>query len=198
MAERYFTADTHFGHINIIKYCNRPFDSVEEMNERIVENFNKVVQPEDTLIHLGDVSMGKIEDTIEWARKLNGHKILIPGNHDRVWVGETLTRQLKYKELYEDIFQVIPHPTHTFFGEEMVLMSHFPYAGDHTEEDRHQEFRPYNQGRFLLHGHIHDEWKIKEGRMLNVGIDEWDYRPVSVDEIQPYIDKFIEKRESSA
>lgn len=87
----FFTSDTHFGHANIIKYCARPYSSVEEMNRDLIERWNSVVGPLDTIYHLGDFSLGKV-DPSDILRKLNGkRKILIRGNHDR-----SLERMMAY------------------------------------------------------------------------------------------------------
>jgi calcineurin-like phosphoesterase family protein len=79
-----FTADTHFGHSNIIKYCSRPFGSVEEMDETLIENWNKKVnQRGDTVYHLGDFAKAhKAEDVRRYRERLNGKIILIEGTHD--------------------------------------------------------------------------------------------------------------------
>lgn len=76
----WFTSDTHFNHDNIIKYCNRPFSSITEMNEALIKNWNELVKPDDTIYHLGDFGFGKIENIV---RRLNGRKYLIIGSHDK-------------------------------------------------------------------------------------------------------------------
>lgn len=79
----FFTSDTHFSHENIIRYCARPFASVEEMNREMTARWNAVVGPRDTVYHLGDFSLGKDSPT-KFLRKLNGgKKILVRGNHDK-------------------------------------------------------------------------------------------------------------------
>jgi len=79
----FFVGDTHFGHANIITYCNRPFLTVQDMNEKLIQNWNRVVQPADTVIHLGDFSFLKDDKAKEICAQLNGHKVLVRGNHDR-------------------------------------------------------------------------------------------------------------------
>lgn len=82
MIDTYFISDTHFGHKNILEYEKeaRPFDSLEEMNEKIIENWNKTVRPKDVVFHLGDFAFGKFNINI--AERLNGRKKLVLGNHD--------------------------------------------------------------------------------------------------------------------
>ncbi len=75
----FFTSDTHFGHANIIKYCNRPFESVNQMDEVLINNWNSVVRPDDEVYHLGDFSFA---DPKKYVYRLNGKIHLIKGNHD--------------------------------------------------------------------------------------------------------------------
>jgi len=76
----FFTSDTHFGHKNILKYTNRPFKSVEEMDEELIRRWNATVTPDDTVIHLGDFSLkGNVN---KYLKQLNGNIIWIGGNHD--------------------------------------------------------------------------------------------------------------------
>ena len=65
---------------------------------------------------------------------------------------------------------------------DILLLSHFPYKGDHTEEDRFKDRRPANFGEWLLHGHVHDLWKVKD-KMINVGVDVNEYKPISLEQI---------------
>lgn len=78
----WITSDTHLDHRNIIRYCDRPFNSVEEMNEAIIKNWNERVGKDDLVIHLGDFCKGDAEKIKEFRNKLNGIIILILGNHD--------------------------------------------------------------------------------------------------------------------
>ena len=80
----YFISDTHFNHNNIIKYCNRPFKSINEMNQTIINNWNKTVKADDEIYHLGDLVLGKKEEMYNTVSNLNGKKYLIRGNHDKL------------------------------------------------------------------------------------------------------------------
>lgn len=82
MIETWFTSDTHFGHKNILEYEKeaRPFETVEEMNETLIDNWNKTVRPKDIIYHLGDFAFGRVNIGI--ADRLNGRKRIIMGNHD--------------------------------------------------------------------------------------------------------------------
>lgn len=190
----YFSSDQHFGHERACTLSGRPFSSVEEMNETLIENWNATVAPGDTTWILGDVCMGHIDKTLPLCARLNGRKILVSGNHDRTWVGygahyrasakqkqtdwaKRYKEEGGFAEIYDGTWSVgINLRRH---GEVVhVQMSHFPYEGDHTADERYLEWRPKDQGRWLLHGHVHEEWKVR-GRQINVGVDRWDYTPVS-------------------
>lgn len=80
----YYISDTHFGHKNVIRYDNRPFDSIEEMDEAMIQLWNETVNDADAVYILGDFSWYKEDKTALILGKLKGHKILIKGNHDRV------------------------------------------------------------------------------------------------------------------
>ena len=84
MINTWFTSDTHFGHKNILEYEKdaRPFSSVEEMNERLIDNWNSVVGSSDIIYHLGDFCFGK--NNLDIAKRLNGKKRLVLGNHDNL------------------------------------------------------------------------------------------------------------------
>lgn len=78
----YFTADEHFGHGNIIKYCNRPFDSVEKMDNELIKRANSIVNKDDIVVHIGDFTLKGKKDADCYINRLNGHHIFIKGSHD--------------------------------------------------------------------------------------------------------------------
>lgn len=184
----YFTADLHLGHQNIIKYCGRPFHSVGEMNAALVANWNAVVDPHDSVHVLGDVAMGRREESMPLIGRLSGHKILYPGNHDRCWYGHG-QRALRLEQEYLDAgFDEIRQGSHAMtVGNREVLLCHLPYQGDSGETERYAKFRPVDEGMWLLHGHVHEKWR-QQGRMVNVGVDVWDFRPVPEKVIAPMMD----------
>lgn len=191
---RWFTADLHLGHQNVLKYCNRPFANVDEMNEALIHNWNSVVTSNDTTYVLGDFAMGSIKDTLPLVSQLNGTKVLIPGNHDRCWSGiqQSDTKRtswiLKYLDAgFDHIVEYQSSYNHISIGDTYgVKLNHFPYVGDSQDEDRYVSHRPVDKGYWLLHGHVHDAWVVR-GRMINVGVDVHDYFPVSEELILAYI-----------
>lgn len=191
----WFTSDTHFSHRNIITLSNRPFKvwgepSIELHDQSLIEEFNELVGKNDLLIHCGDVALGKIADSLPLVGRLRGYKVLIPGNHDRVFSGEKQKSRIRFDAEYRKVFQEIwPEIViHTIpqLGTE-VMLSHFPYEGDSQENDRHVDKRPVDNGLPLIHGHIHEKRHI-DGRMFNVGVDVNDFKPVHHSVIRDWIE----------
>jgi len=186
----FFTSDHHFGHSNIIKYCSRPFVSVEEMNHEMIRRWNSVVKPEDTVYYLGDFSL-VLEPVRAIAPQLNGRKILIMGNHDRCHPLNSKKRVTEAEPIYrESGFTELLLETTLDIAEQQVRLCHFPHASE-PDSERYNEgsmkkYRPQDNGDWLLCGHIHEKWKTKN-KMINVGVDVWDFYPVPISEIERLI-----------
>lgn len=174
----WFTADLHVGHANIIAYSGRPFTDVEAMNEALVARWNEVVEPHDTVWVLGDVALGRIDEALPLVGSLHGRKLLVAGNHDRCWAGHG-GRATGWTERYlaAGFAEVHQGQIDLAVGDHHVVACHFPYRGDSHDHDRYVEQRPIDTGVWLLHGHVHERWR-QRGRMINVGTDAWDCRPV--------------------
>ena len=176
----WFTADLHLGHARIVELCGRPFADVGEMNEAIIARWNERVQPGDRVFVLGDVALGRIAETLPLITRLHGDKLLVPGNHDRCWSGHSKVRSVD-RTRYEDVgFTILPdlHRHGDWW------LCHLPTAGDSHDEDRYRDHRPViPDGDWLVHGHVHEKWRVN-GRQVNVGVDVWDFAPVSEDEVR--------------
>jgi calcineurin-like phosphoesterase family protein len=198
----WYTSDWHFGHRNILQYCQtfRPWGTVEEMNAGLVQIWNNQVSPGDLVIVLGDMCMGKLDDTLQFVGQLNGDKVLVPGNHDAVHpvhhrgrteekrAAET-ARYLEagFSDVWElEVTELVPNGDEDLF----VRLCHFPYeAVDHTEEVRYGDQCPHDDGETpLIHGHVHGLW-VYRGRQMNVGFDAWG-RLVAEDEIAQFVRRF--------
>jgi calcineurin-like phosphoesterase family protein len=184
------TSDLHFGHVNILTYApqraeylgipqvrgERPTpDEVTEMNEGIVRLWNRQVGYTDTVWVLGDVAMGRVDETIEYVKRLNGQKMLVMGNHDRPHpiMQKSAEQTATWRARYEEVgFEIMDEEIITHFDGVLAQVCHFPYTGDHSEEERYGEYRPADAGLPLVHGHVHDLWQTN-GRQYNVGIDAW-------------------------
>lgn len=190
----YYTSDHHFGHLNIIRFCDRPFADVPTMNARLVELWNETVTDDDTVWVLGDVALGALDDSLACVGRLAGHKILVPGNHDRCWVGERALRKgepearerrraaARERYLSAGFAEIHDLPAPVTVGGRPAELSHFPFEGDSHGEDRFVEYRPVDRGGWVVHGHVHDTWR-QRGRQINVGVDAWGGRPVPADTV---------------
>jgi len=174
----WYTSDHHFGHFNIIEYCNRPYANVQDMNDDLVARFNSVVKPDDSVMILGDLCMGKVTESLEYVKLLNGHKTLLVGNHDKPF-GTTGDKQKRCEQMYFDagIDEILYGSVTTSVGKHLVTLCHFPRSGDSKYDDRYAEYRP-TRGGVLLHGHTHGKWRVKDGQ-IDVGVDSWSGTPVS-------------------
>lgn len=167
----FFTSDTHFGHKSVIRFCKRPFTSVEEMDEAMISRWNAVVGKCDVIYHLGDVSFYGATKTREILSRLNGYKILIRGNHDD-----------KERAMVNQGFQAAFDSGVISHNGAIFRLSHFPYKGQEHDKRDFSEKALDDHGDWLLHGHVHDVW-LKKNKMINVGVDKWEFAPVSIDEI---------------
>lgn len=166
----WFTADSHFDHAKILNYCNRPFDSVEEMNTALITNWNSVVKPGDRVYHLGDFSFkhGKNNDKI--FKQLNGQKHLILGNHDN------------YRAMKDLGWNWIKEQFGLKIGKYYIFLNHYP-------------MRSWNRsfhGAPHLFGHVHGKMK-PWGLSFDVGVDCWNYTPISLETVKQEINK-LEQR----
>lgn len=182
---RWFTADLHLGHANIIRYCNRPFATADEMNEELVRRWNERVAPDDEVWVLGDFALGPIADSLACGLRLNGRKSLVVGNHDRMFGTRRESDYRRWVDRYthEAGFADVLGNVSSHVGGVSVQVSHFPHEGDSHDADRFEEARPADDGRWLLHGHVHEKWKVN-GRQINVGVDVWDFAPVAERELE--------------
>jgi len=156
----FFTSDTHFGHANIIKYCARPFSSVDEMNGAMIRNWNSVVSPEDRVFHLGDVAFMKPEPLFDILSVLNGRKILIWGNHDR-----HLRKNETIKSFFEETHDIYEETFDVYGDDIKVVMCHFPMASWHSPA-------------IHIHGHTHGTYFVPDKSIHDVGVDVNNFTPI--------------------
>jgi calcineurin-like phosphoesterase family protein len=186
----WFTADTHFGHFNIMKYCGRPFETTQQQDETIIKNWNDRVKEGDTVYHLGDfcfIKSKKSAEVEQYIERLNGRITLVVGNHDhsrtRKANGFAEVTCCPYKEIK--------------VGEQLVVLSHYAML---TWNKRHY-------GAWQLYGHTHgvlpndrtrkqeriggtiDHDDIHPGH-FDVGVDCWDFKPISFDEVAVEMKKY--------
>lgn len=168
----YYTSDLHLGHANIIRLCNRPFENVEEMDKAIIDNFNQVVNSNDDVYILGDVIYKSGKRPEEYLRQLNGKKHLIVGNHDGT-ILKNSESTFKYLETINKL-ATIQDEGH------QVILCHYPMA----------EWEGFFRGSIHLYGHVHNNEENAARKIMknipnafNVGVDIWDFKPVTLKEI---------------
>ena len=180
----WFTADTHFGHKNIIRFCQRPFVDVEEMNRVMVENWNSIVGEDDLVFHLGDFSVGGAAEWTSLLDNLNGRIILILGNHDM----NNVSQGFMHRFLDVKMQMLIS------IGKQRIYLNHYPflcYGGAY-------------RNTWQLFGHVHtnqqstglDSPRLKQlfPTQYDVGVDNNNYYPVSFGKVSEIIQQQITNR----
>lgn len=193
----FFTSDFHLGHARILELgSGRPFATLEEMHSAILTSWRETVKPEDTVFLLGDIIMGNFEETIKLFEGLNGNKMFVAGNHDRIFSGANSKSRIERHMPFfiEAGFTVLPENTSTFintrWGKQEVLLSHFPFSGDsHSEEDRFANHRFTDNGLPLIHGHTHGNGTQNPSpREFHVGVDSHNFELVPESKIVEWLE----------
>lgn len=168
MGDLFFASDTHFGHANIIKYANRPYESVEEMNEALIDNWNSVVGKQDDIWHLGDIAWWNRKSDVPLTKllgRLNGRKHLALGNHDEGLPTDAL----------EDNFVEIVNYKEIRMNRQKMILCHYPIFS----------WNGMYKGSWMLHGHCHGNinYANENTTRLDVGVDVHNWTPVSFEGI---------------
>lgn len=164
----YFTADHHFGHKRIIEYCNRPFSSVGEMDNVMIERWNWAVKPKDTVYYLGDFCMSGREQALQYFNRLCGQIYVIPGGHDKKWA----RFQGSYTGL-NCVVRICP-PLHTVtLNKQVIVLCH--YAMKVWDRSHYNSWQLYGHSHGGLPG---------VGKQIDVGVDCWAYYPISLEDIE--------------
>lgn len=168
----WFTSDWHLGHSNIIKYCQRPFSSVDEMDDTIIENCNALVKPTDTLYILGDFSFRADKAAENYRRRINcEHVHLIYGNHDERYFYKFFETAKDYAKIYVQ--------------KQKIILFHYPIAV--WDSSHHQSWHLFGHS----HG-THTEWReqvMPNSLSMDVGVDCNDYKPLSFERIRQVMNK---------
>lgn len=180
----FFTSDLHFGHINIIRLCNRPFETQEEMDAALLSNWNAKVGVNDTVYILGDLFFRAV--TIEpILRALHGRKHLILGNHDSSWTS---------KVNLSDYFESVQTVKEIMLDGTPLTLCHYPML-----------CYPNERRGYMIYGHLHnnvatDYWPLiaRRPRMLNAGVDVNGFAPATFEELLVNNRVFIEEHLAAA
>lgn len=187
----FFTSDTHFGHNKILEFCKARgvlWPTVEEHDEGLIDNWNSVVSPNDTVFHLGDFAFAGRERIDEILDRLNGKIILIRGNHD------------KFKTIKNANFNAIFESVIHRMGKQRISMSHTPETVAFPAKTSfglcghiHEWWKMVDNGELLWYDRRTDPWtEIKTkipAPIINVGVDQWNFRPVEFAELQVLIQR---------
>jgi len=174
----FFTADHHFGHANIIKHCNRPFETVKEMDETLLKNWNAAVGKQDTVYILGDLFFRNATSADEYLRQMKGKKHLILGNHDKDW-----KKRVNLTDYFESVLQMAEITD----GAHKITLCHYPMMS----------WNGIAKGSYMIHGHIHNNTHAdyfalirKMPNLLNAGVEINGFKPVSFKELIANNEKF--------
>jgi len=158
----FFTADEHYGHSNIIKYCDRPFKDAEEMNETLIHNHNEVVSEGDTTIHAGDFAWTKeISYAYDIIKELNGKHILLRGSHD-AWMED--------RDFHHEIWE-------KRFGNAYIVICHYAM----------RTWPRSHWNSIHLFGHSHGRLGGM-GKSIDIGVDTNNFYPYSLDKVLRIMD----------
>ncbi len=182
----FFCSDTHFDHKNIIAFCNRPFENVEEMNQKLIENWNAKVPKNGLVFHLGDFGWGGYQDYKKIREQLNGDIVLIKGNHD-------FRNGCQSAAQYDELFLHTSQQMLINIEGRKVYLNHCPllcYGGT---------YRDPKGLVYQLFGHVHSGPNAKGEDLVrlqylfptqyDVGVDNNEYAPISWEEVNKKIGK---------
>lgn len=180
----FFTADTHFCHDNIRKYCARPFSDVAQMNDALIDRWNAKVSPGDIVWHLGDFGFGSSRQMADIFERLNGQINLVLGNHDKparsiLECFENHNFLSRHSHFY-NIQDILIHDDEIAEGhKQMIVMCHYPME---TWPSKHY-------GAFHAHGHSHGTIPYRKGMeaRVDVGVDCNGYAPISYEDLKTVI-----------
>lgn len=178
MSNHKFTADLHLGHKLVSEV--RGFDTTLDHDCYIISQLRENVRKDDILWILGDYSVSQHKHARDLLSLLPCRKILIPGNHDPEHPMHRRAWNAQGKAM--DAFDAILPYQRVRLGKINFLMSHLPYEGDHTDEERYAEYRLPNKGLPLLCGHVHEAWRFN-GNQFNVGVDVNNFKPVTAETV---------------
>lgn len=150
----YLISDHHFDHTNIIRFSNRPFENIRQMNMTMITRWNSIVGPDDVVFHLGDFAFSSGRRIALLRSRLNGKIVLIQGNHDNA----KLMRRCGF---------IVPNERYIVYGG--IFLSHEPLGEDIVK------------GNINIHGHIH-HWLNKDRHHFNVAVEQTNYYPVTFEQ----------------
>jgi len=176
----WFISDTHFGHTNILKYCNRPFKNIKEHDETLIANWNSAVGLQDLVYHLGDFGFGSKRRMIQILKSLNGIIYFIKGNHDKSVKKAEVSAYFQWmKDYYE-----LPIKDEEMGVKHKIVLCHYAF----------EVWNKKHFGSWCLHGHSHGTLPSADYQVrLDVGVDVHDYTPISYQKVKEIMTKKVFK-----
>ena len=166
----WFTSDCHFHHANIIKFCDRPYADVAEMNEKMVANWNAVVRPNDDVYIVGDLSFGRYKQIEEILKQLNGKLHLIYGNHDGV---------IRKHEELQSYFVWCKDIAEIKYKKQRIVMCHYAM----------KVWNNSHRGAWHLYGHSHGTLPDDPNSLsFDIGFDSHNCTPISFEQVEAIIE----------
>ena len=182
----FFVSDTHFGHENIITFTKRPFRTIAEMDEVMIENWNNTVGDNDLVYHLGDLCMGGPDEALYYLSRLNGRILILPGNHDTRWFSKVFSPSFANNHLPRSRSGHVVQPLKPLLDVEFpaygrdgrprhAVLCHYPLV---TWNKKHH-------GAWHLYGHVHNNNDAPTGLglALNMSVECIDYRPIALEAV---------------
>lgn len=184
----FFTSDLHFGHRNVLRFCNRPFENTKEMEKSLIGNWNSVVNDNDVVFILGDIMwFDSRTDAKRVLEQLKGKEIhIVPGNHDNLTNFEYLSERFIVHDSCVTLL------IETFNGKNEIFLCHFPLA----------TWPHYEQNALHFFGHIHSgpvsdaeidvigkDLVVKDGLCYDVGVDNNNYTPIEIRDVYKKLNK---------
>lgn len=176
----WFSSDSHWGHTNIIKYSKRPFSTCSEMDEALIKNWNDLVTSDDLVYHLGDFGFYPSDKNNWILSRLNGHKFLLLGNHDKKKriPSQYISHLGHYYELE------VKDPDAQRGNKQLIVLCHYAF----------ETWNKQHHGSWHLHGHSHHTLPSnKYQRRLDVGVDGHNYKPISYQQVKEIMSKKVFK-----
>ena len=182
----FFTSDTNFFHENILRFCNRPFTNIEEMNKELIKRWNDKVPEDGIVYHLGDFGFGTTSKLVYILRQLNGEIHLITGNHDR--------KQLKDR-VFESSFASVIQQRYIYVEGQAIYLNHCPllcFDGVYRQHKTWQLFGHVHSGPNSMDGLDIARLEMLFPTQYDVGVDNNNFAPVSFYEVREIINKKLE------
>lgn len=183
MSTTWFTSDLHLGHDAVA--AMRGFADPGDHDAAVLDAIRSRVGPRDTLWVLGDLALSGLTSALTAVAALPGAKHLVFGNHDGGHPMHRRSSVLHHR--YLDAFASVQSAATRKLGGTTVLLSHFPYSGDHTEVQRYPQWRLRDCGVPVLHGHTHSSEQVSASTdgtpQIHVGLDAWGLAPVRLDDV---------------